>query len=196
MYLCLNSKCKAIFDEPGNGTTYSYGSDIDGNRGIMTSDHCCGECGSEYYAEAEQCRYCAEYFDSEDGDVIAGSCFECAKNALTLETGIAYIEQPEKYYSSYYQKWIENPATELPRQFYVNYIFESDCNRVDSSLIELCKKEWLSSGYISDKRIADLRGFIFDDMQSYMEWLEEYEKTQQISADKPIQEKFSVPQPA
>lgn len=165
MYKCYD--CNAVFEELGQ-CSYHDNSPYLPDGGVTFTDVCCPECGEDNYdCDAKQCRECEQWF-SDDDDFCAGLCRECAEDALTLESGIAYIE--DEY---------NNEHNDMAKTFYVEFFMDADCKRASTELIDLCRKEWreyVKCPFVNP--LDKLRDFIFDDFSAWCEWLEERDEKQ------------------
>lgn len=128
----------------------------------ITGDNC-PECKDTRFENAKQCRYCEHWFHSDD-DYRDGSCGKCAKEQLTVDSGIEYIE-----------------AYGLQREFYVVFLTDSTCSQASSELIDLCRRGWreYASNHVNDP-LGKLRDFVFADMGAWMEWLEERRNNEEV----------------
>jgi len=115
------------------------------------------------YWNAEMCRYCCQWFDELDFNFEHGACRFCAMDQLDAKKGLAFLESDD----------------DLPREFFVEYYFESKCEEASNELIDLCRNEWLVSVELGLNGIDSLRLFIKKwYLSEYMAWLEKEDKTE------------------
>jgi Zn finger protein HypA/HybF involved in hydrogenase expression len=151
MYICENTKCRAVFGDEYIKTT-SHQTEYE----PAEYDALCPECGGCDYSDAILCEICEEWFFENAGEIYADICHACASDALTVERGIAYIEDEEN-----------NRVNSSRIAFYVEHVFQSECAAASAPLVELCKREWLGTS----NKLRDLQVFISEDLDHWKEWL-------------------------
>lgn len=147
-YICR--KCDNVFPkaESYQEIDYNYGADADGNRGVDMPYDCCPDCKSDDLDECHRCEVCEN--EAEYPDI----CQEHLEAELTYTTGTAYV----------------NSHPDIQSAFYIGYCYQTETDKPDLRLVELCKRN-------ADYNLADLHKFISEDWDSFAEWLKSYTPT-------------------
>jgi len=115
----------------------------------------CPACGSTDYEEAFKCSICGSYKFGED--ICKDICYKCARAEYTDRRGLEFIDNHKEFYLEHrgiYEVESEEEAglIEDLRELYLSRIdMDNDCN----------------------KQLKHLKEYIFEDMDSWIEFLGE-----------------------
>lgn len=138
MLICC--ECGKLFEEPRF---------IHGVYDCEKSQSECPFCGGTY-EEAEQCNVCGE-FKNPENMVVHNCCEDCYQKENTIKNNLLFLEEDEK-----------------ESDFFVNWLFQSDCENASQALIYLCKGAWEAMGDYGDKIMKE---YIKEHKEDFAEWL-------------------------